>query len=88
MKIIYFAFFTLLLSKPVSAQITGTVTDFVGKSSMIGVKVVASSGEKAITDFDGKYNLPISKFPVTLVFAMLQYAQVLKRPHCCSTTSS
>ena len=74
MKIIYFAFFTLLLSKPVSAQITGTVTDFVGKSSMIGVKVVASSGEKAITDFDGKYNLPISKFPVTLVFSMLQYA--------------
>lgn len=73
MKIIYFAFFALLLAKPASAQITGIVTDFVGKSPMIGVKVVASSGEKTITDFDGKYNLPINNFPVTLVFSMLQY---------------
>ena len=73
MKIIYFAFFALLLAKPASAQITGIVTDFVVKSPMIGVKVVASSGEKTITDFDGKYNLPINNFPVTLVFSMLQY---------------
>jgi outer membrane receptor protein involved in Fe transport len=73
MKIIYFAFFALLLAKPASAQITGIVRDFVGKSPMIGVKVVASSGEKTITNFDGKYNLPINNFPVTLVFSMFQY---------------
>ena len=74
MKIIYLVFFSLLLSSTASAQITGIVKDLAEKSPMIGVKVVASSGEKTITDFDGKYNLPINKFPVTLVFSMLQYA--------------
>jgi len=74
MKIIYVALFSFLLPISFIAQVTGVVTDYSGKAPMIGVKVIASSGEKTITDFDGKYNLPINKFPVTLVFSMLQYA--------------
>ena len=74
MKIIYLALFSFLLPISFIAQVTGVVTDYSGKAPMIGVKVIASSGEKTITDFDGKYNLPINKFPVTLVFSMLQYA--------------
>ena len=74
MKIIYLALFSFLLPISFIAQVTGVVTDYSGKAPMIGVKVIASSGEKTITDFDGKYNLPINKFPVTLVFSMIQYA--------------
>ena len=74
MKIIYVALFSFLLPISFIAQVTGVVTDYSGKAPMIGVKVIASSGEKTITDFDGKYNLPINKFPVTLVFSMIQYA--------------
>ena len=74
MKIIYVALFSFLMPISFIAQVTGVVTDYSGKAPMIGVKVIASSGEKTITDFDGKYNLPINKFPVTLVFSMLQYA--------------
>ena len=74
MKIIYVALFSFLLPISFIAQVTGVVTDYSGKAPMIGVKVIASSGEKTITDFDGKYNLPINKFPVTIVFSMLQYA--------------
>jgi iron complex outermembrane receptor protein len=74
MKIIYVALFSFLLPISFIAQVTGVVTDYSGKAPMIGVKVIASSGEKTITDFDGKYNLPINKFPATLVFSMFQYA--------------
>jgi outer membrane receptor protein involved in Fe transport len=74
MKIIYVALFSFLMPISLIAQATGVVTDYSGKAPMIGVKVIASSGEKTITDFDGKYNLPINKFPVTLVFSMIQYA--------------
>jgi iron complex outermembrane receptor protein len=74
MKIIYVALFSFLMPISFIAQVTGVVTDYSGKAPMIGVKVIASSGEKTITDFDGKYNLPINKFPVTLVFSMFQYA--------------
>ena len=74
MKIIYVALFSFLMPISFIAQVTGVVTDYSGKAPMIGVKVIASSGEKTITDFDGKYNLPINKFPVTIVFSMLQYA--------------
>ncbi len=74
MKIIYVALFSFLMPISFIAQVTGVVTDYSGKAPMIGVKVIASSGEKTITDFDGKYNLPINKFPVTIVFSMIQYA--------------
>ena len=74
MKIIYLALFSFLMPISFIAQVTGVVTDYSGKAPMIGVKVIASSGEKTITDFDGKYNLPINKFPVTIVFSMIQYA--------------
>ena len=74
MKIIYVALFSFLLPISFIAQVTGVVTDYSGKAPMIGVKVIAASGEKTITDFDGKYNLPINKFPVTIVFSMIQYA--------------
>ena len=72
MKIIYVALYSFLMPISFIAQVTGVVTDYSGKAPMIGVKVIASSGEKTITDFDGKYNLPINKFPVTLVFSMIQ----------------
>lgn len=74
MKIIYVALFSFLMPISFIAQVSGVVTDYSGKAPMIGVKVIASSGEKTITDFDGKYNLAVKTFPTTLVFSMLQYA--------------
>jgi iron complex outermembrane receptor protein len=55
------------------AQISGVVTDLNSGEAIIGAKVFASDGNKAITNFDGEFTLKSSSFPVTLVTKMLQY---------------
>lgn len=74
MKVLYLALFLFFISFTNLSQILGVISDFEGKTLLVGVKVIASSGERTITDYDGKYILTINSFPVTIVFSMLQYA--------------
>lgn len=74
MKVLYLALFLFFISFTNLSQISGVISDFEGKTPLVGVKVIASSGERTITDYDGKYILTINSFPVTIVFSMLQYA--------------
>ncbi|MCH1480090.1 MAG: TonB-dependent receptor [Crocinitomicaceae bacterium] len=63
----------MCLSSISFAQISGVVTDLNSGEAIIGAKVFASDGNKAITNFDGEFTLKSSSFPVTLVTKMLQY---------------
>jgi iron complex outermembrane receptor protein len=74
MKVLYLTLFLFFISFTNLSQISGVISDFEGKTPLVGVKVIASSGERTITDYDGKYILTINSFPVTIVFSMLQYA--------------
>jgi iron complex outermembrane receptor protein len=67
------AFATLIVPFLIQAQITGKVNDRISNDPLIGAKIVASDGTKAISDFDGKFKLNVQKFPVTIITSMLQY---------------
>jgi iron complex outermembrane receptor protein len=67
------AFATLIVPFLMQAQITGKVNDRISNDPLIGAKIVASDGTKAISDFDGKFKLNVQKFPVTIITSMLQY---------------
>ena len=67
-------FFILLLLPFCSfGQLTGRVIDDISKEAVVGAKVISSEGQKVITDFDGKFKLSVSTFPVTIVTSMLPY---------------
>lgn len=57
----------------INAQIIGFVQDKSTNSPIIGAKIVASDGTKTLTDFEGKFNLNCSKYPVTIIISALQY---------------
>ena len=70
----YKLFFILLLLPFCSfGQLTGRVIDDISKEAVVGAKVIPSEGQKVITDFDGKFKLSVSTFPVTIVTSMLPY---------------
>jgi iron complex outermembrane receptor protein len=56
------------------SQITGKVTFFNSKEPIVGAKIIASNGQKAISDFDGKFKLEVNTFPVTLITSFLPFA--------------
>ena len=56
------------------SQITGKVTYFNSKEPIVGAKIIASNGQKAISDFDGKFKLEVPTFPVTLITSFLPFA--------------
>lgn len=68
-----FALFLALSPVAIYAQITGNVIDKSNNSPIVGAKIIGSDGNKAITDFDGKFKLNSTVFPVTLVTSMMQY---------------
>lgn len=57
-----------------SSQINGFILDEKSNEPIVGAKVIGSDGNKAITDFDGKFILNSSNFPVILITSMLPYA--------------
>lgn len=67
------AFATLIAPFFMNAQITGKVIDNSSNEAIIGAKIIASDGAKAITDFEGNFKLNSQKFPVTLITTMIQY---------------
>ena len=55
------------------AQVKGIVVDRSGNSPLTGAKLIASDGNKTLTDYEGKFELNCEKFPVTIVVSLLQY---------------
>ncbi len=56
-----------------SAQINGKVIEKSNKASIIGAKIIASDGNKVLSDFEGNFKLKSTKFPVTIVTSMIQF---------------
>jgi iron complex outermembrane receptor protein len=72
LKFIYtISLFLIIL--PFQAQINGIVTDKENGNALYGVKIYASNGQKALSDFEGKFQLDVKSFPITLVFNLLEY---------------
>lgn len=67
----------ILLSFYGLTQISGTVIDAETKETLIGVKLFASDGAKAQTDFDGKFKLSSTTFPVEIKVSFIQYDDLI-----------
>lgn len=65
----------LLLFIPIGfiAQISGIVREKSTNTPIVGAKITASDGVKAISDFDGKFKLNCQKFPVSIITSMMQF---------------
>ena len=65
----------LLLFIPIgfNAQISGIVREKSTNTPIVGAKITASDGVKAISDFDGKFKLNSKKLPVTIITSMMQF---------------
>jgi iron complex outermembrane receptor protein len=55
------------------SQVTGVVLDGDTKEPIIGAKLIASDGSRAITDLDGAFKLNITKYPTDIIVTMIQY---------------
>lgn len=66
----------LLILLPLScfSQIEGTVLDEELNEPIIGALIVASTGQKAKSDLDGKFTITPDSYPVTLVISAQTYA--------------
>ena len=72
--------FSFCFSMPfLKAQVTGKVIDASNNQPIIEAKVIASDGNKVKTDFEGKFKLSITNFPVTIVTSMIQFAEENRR---------
>ncbi len=57
----------------VFSQISGKLIDKESKDPVYGAKVIASSGEKMLSDFDGKFDISPASYPVTLIISAQTY---------------
>ena len=69
--LLWFLLFSIALNS--NSQIQGKVVDASSGEPIIGAKIYASDGQRAISNFDGDYNLACKEFPVVLIVKMLQY---------------
>ena len=51
------------------SQVTGTVIEKASKDPVYGAKIIASTGEKVLTDAEGKFKLTPSSYPTTLIIS-------------------
>ena len=56
-----------------TSQIVGKVIQSDDKEPVVGAKIIASNGEKAITDVDGVFNINATSYPVTLITSMASF---------------
>jgi len=68
-----FCFLLFSICFNAESQIQGKVVDASTGEPIIGAKLYASDGQRAISNFDGDYNLSCKDFPVEVVVKMLQY---------------
>jgi len=71
MKVLFYIF--LLLPLFTFSQVTGEVIDGDTKEPVFGAKIIASTGEKVLSDIDGKFKLSTSSFPATLIISAQTY---------------
>ena len=71
MRVILFFFTFFLFSSIAIAQLNGVVTDQSTGKPLYGVKIYASTGEKQLSDFDGKFSFNNTTLPLKLVFNLL-----------------
>jgi iron complex outermembrane receptor protein len=69
----YFTLLLILLPFLGFSQIKGKVLQLDNKEPIVGAKIVATSGERTITDIDGNFNLDVASYPVTLVTSMASF---------------
>ncbi len=67
LQLIIFAPFTLF------SQVIGSLTDDDTKEPIYGAKIIAESGEKALSSADGKFKLDITSFPTIIVISAQSY---------------
>lgn len=56
-----------------AAQINGTFLDESTKAPVYGAKIVASDGQKALSDLDGKFMLRTTSLPLTVIISAQSY---------------
>jgi iron complex outermembrane receptor protein len=68
-------FFTTFLLFPflLLSQVSGLVLDKSSKSPLAGVKLMATDGNKTLSDFEGKFQLNCKNFPVTIVVSIIPF---------------
>lgn len=66
----------LFLSFPLVglSQVTGIIEDGQTKQPIFGAKIMASTGEKVLSDMDGAYSISPSSYPATLIITAQTYA--------------
>ncbi len=55
------------------SQLSGKIVDYSSKEPIYGAKIIASSGEKKLSDFDGLFEMNIKNYPVTLIISAQTY---------------
>lgn len=65
----------LFLSLPLAclSQVTGIIEDGQSKDPIFGAKIMASTGEKVLSDIDGSYSISPSSYPATLIIVAQTY---------------
>jgi iron complex outermembrane receptor protein len=51
------------------SQVTGTILEKSSKEPVYGAKIIASTGEKALSDIDGRFTISPKSFPSTLIIS-------------------
>ncbi|MFM1916043.1 MAG: hypothetical protein RLZZ531_1712, partial [Bacteroidota bacterium] len=65
--------FLLVLTQLTQAQVTGSVSGLEDKQAIQNVKIIASDGQKTLSDFEGKFTLFPVKYPIQVIFSMIQF---------------
>ncbi len=65
--------FLVFLCAFAKSQVTGIVLDGDTKEPIIGAKLIALEGSRAITDLDGAFKLNIKTYPTNVIVSMIQY---------------
>jgi iron complex outermembrane receptor protein len=73
MRVFLLLLISLLFTSLSFAQLNGVVTDQSTGKPLYGVKIYASTGEKQLSDFDGKFSFSNTALPLKLVFNLLEY---------------
>ena len=71
-KLFFTSFFTLF-TLFVQGQITGTVFSSEDNQTLQNVKVIASDGQKTLTNYAGEFTLTPAKYPVKIILTMIQF---------------
>ena len=72
MRILFYFIFCLFYGS-FFGQVNGTITDQSTGKPLYGVKIIASNGQKVLTDFNGKFDISTTEYPVKLVLILLEY---------------